>query len=295
MRDRSYFCVDIGGTKTAYALYGESGEECFFGQIPTSPQKGIDDLLERIYHATAEILEKFAQSKICGVIASPGPLDLSKGTIMNIVTMGWKDIPVLALFQQKFGFEFLLLNDCSAGALGVYERMAKDKKSVVYISVSTGIGGGIVLNGTLYIGNGNAAEIGHLSVPGDGIVCGCGQTDCLELYASGSGIEKRYFDLTNKALSCPEIANNARKGEPQAISVFENAGKKLAFAIHSVVGVLDPEIIVFGGSVCKAADLFFPIIEKQFPEQSLVFADKSAKQVIYGAYVYGKAQENNLE
>lgn len=294
MKDCFYFCVDIGGTKTAYAMYGESGEEYFYGQFPTSSQKGINDLLERIYHATAEILKKYAQSKIYGVIASPGPLDLSQGRIINIATMGWKDIPVVALFEQKFGFQFFLLNDCCAGALGVYERQAKNYNSVVYISISTGIGGGIVLDGNLYTGKGNAAEIGHLPVPGDGIVCGCGHTDCLELYASGSGIEKRYFDLTQKALSCTEIANNARKGEQQAISVFENAGKKLAFAIHSVVGMLDPEIIVFGGSVCKAADLFFPIINQQFPIQSFVFADKSAKQVVYGAYVYGKSLRKQL-
>lgn len=294
MRNRCYFCIDIGGTKTAYAVYSESGEELFYGLFPTFPERGIYDLSERIYTATADVLSKYAPNIVCGVIASPGPLDIPNGKIVDIVTMGWKDIPIVSLFETKFGFRFLLLNDCNAGALGVYERYAKDKNSVVYISVSTGIGGGIVLNGTLYNGKGNAAEIGHLPVPGNGIQCGCGKIDCLELYASGTGIERRYLDLTGKKLSCADIANNARKGELKALTVFENMGNKVMFALRSVVSVLDPETIVFGGSVCKAADLFFPTIQRQFPDLSVIFADESGKQVVFGAYVYGKNFKNDL-
>lgn len=281
------FCIDVGGTKTAYAVYDDRGNELFYGAFPTLPKNGAVDLAERLFSAT-----KGKLADVCrGVIASPGPLNAEKGIVERVATMGWQNVPIVDIFREKFGVPFLLLNDCNAGAIGSYESCAKGKKSVVYVSVSTGIGGGIVIDGELYNGKGNAAEIGHLPVAGEGLACGCGKNDCLELYASGTGIENRYAAATKRRLSCAEIADSARAGDEEAIGVFRRAGESLAFALRSVAGVLDPEEFIFGGSVCKAADLFFPIVRERCPDLSVKLADCGEKQVILGAYEYGKKHE----
>lgn len=284
-----YFCVDIGGTKTALALFDGSGRELFFTQFPTLPEKGAENLVARIYAEVGTEWDKYAEQLVCGVIACPGPLDISSGKIIKIATMDWQNIPVVSLFEQKFGIVFLLINDCNAGALGAYAPYAdKGSRSAVYVSVSTGIGGGIILDGELYNGKGNAGEFGHLPVKGQGIVCACGKTDCLELYSSGSGMEKRYSEKTEEAVSCAEIAERARAGERTAVEIFRSAGEKLALALRSVVGVLDPDFLVFGGSVCRSKDLFLPFVKAALPDLQIRFASESGRQVLIGAFIYAQ-------
>lgn len=278
------FCVDIGGTKTACAVYDEDGKEIFYDCQPTLPEKGLDDLIDRIAARTCGKLKNVSY----GVIACPGPLDIPNGKIIYIATTGWKDLPVVEKFEKKFSFPFALLNDCNAGALGAYALYARESSSVVYISVSTGIGGGAVLDGKLYNGKGNAAEIGHLPVVGSGLHCACGKADCLELYASGKGIENRYYDKTGDKKSCSEIVSMAKNGDKTAKEIFTKARKALAFAIRSVVAAFDPEVVVFGGSVCKAKEMFFgeAIDYLHGCGTGIRFAKEDGKQVLYGGYLY---------
>jgi len=278
------FCVDIGGTKTALAVYDEKGTEYFYTSFPTNPDQGPENLIERIANAISGQLDGISR----GVIASPGPLNVKTGEIVFIATMGWKNVPIVKMFTEKFNMSFKLIGDCDAGGLGVWKYCGfKDYENLAYMSISTGIGGGIIANSKLYIGNGNAAFFGHIPVYGEGLKCGCGKTDCLELYASGSGMEKRYLDKTGKILSCKDISTLARSGDKVAMDIFEDAGDKLAFALSSLVANLDPEIVVLGGSVCKDKDLFLPKIEKALPNLKIGFAPDTGKQVLYGALAYG--------
>lgn len=276
---KAYFCIDIGGTKTALAIYGENAQENYYISFPTEPQKGIENLIDRIYFAVKDKLNDYII--MGGAIASPGPLDVKKGKIIYIATMGWRDVPIVALFQRKFNIPFKLINDCNAGALGEY-NFGKEKgtKNMCYISISTGIGGGIIADGKLYEGNGNSAEFGHITVCGENRICGCGKTDCLELYSSGTAVEKGYFELTAKMLSAKEIASLARQGEKAALLVFKICGEKLDFAIKNILSIVDPEKIVLGGGMVSAVDLFLPYIECE----KISISNLNGKQVLLGVY-----------
>ncbi len=285
--EKRIFCVDIGGTKTAFSCFDEQGNELFYERFPTCPKQGAEALVSRVYERAKPYLEKYPFDQ--GVIASPGPLDAGKGKIIHIATMGWKNVPLTKLFEEKFSFPFALLNDCDAGALGARKLCGlENKRSVCYMSVSTGIGGGAVLNGKLHTGKGNAADFGHIPVYGSGLVCPCGKTDCLELYASGSGIERRYKEKTGTSLSCADIADLARKGDLFCAQLFREAGEKIAFALSAIVSIVDPEAFVLGGSVCLAKDLFIGEIEKRLPQLEIFYAPESGKQVLVGAHEYGK-------
>lgn len=285
----AYFCVDIGGTKTACAIYGEDGEELFYTRFSTEPSRGAEDLLERIYASVCEELKKYRILK--GGIASPGPLDIPNGRIVQVVTMGWRDVPLVKMLEARFGFSFVLLNDCDAGALGVATSEAFcEAKSLCYISLSTGIGGGAVFGGRLYTGNGNAADFGHMPVAGEGLRCGCGKTDCLELYASGSGIEHRYESKTGIRLSCAEIEAQAKAGDEVAVRLFDEASDYLAFALHAIRAIVDPELIVLGGSVCRAGRLILGDVEAH---HNIGFAPDDGKQVLKGAFAYARQNVND--
>ncbi len=278
------FCVDIGGTKTAFACFDGQGNELFYHRMPTNPEEGAKKLVARVY----EQAKSHLQGVVCGVIASPGPLHMCTGTIDYIATMGWKNVPIVKLFKETFGFSFSLLNDCDAGGLGVWKFCGfSDYDHLCYMSVSTGIGGGAVVNGKLYTGKSNAADFGHIPVNGTGRVCRCGNSDCLELYASGSGIENIYAEQSGNKLVCAEIAERARQGEPLAQEIFCNAGVYLAQALKCIVATLDPEIVVLGGSVCQAKDLFMGQVYKRLPNLRIAYAPDNGKQVLYGALAYG--------
>ena len=278
------FCVDIGGTKTAFAVFDIQGNELFYDLFETRPEEGAENLVTRVYDRVKSVVGDVSR----GVIASPGPLNGKTGMIEYVATMGWKNVPIVRLFEEKFGFSFSLLNDCDAGGLGVWKYCGfSGYENLCYMSVSTGIGGGAVVGGRLLEGNGNAANFGHIPVVGEGLKCGCGGVDCLELYASGSGMEKRYASKTGEKIPCAEIAARAKAGNKTALKIFQTASEKLIFALRAIVATLDPEIVVLGGSVCKSKDLFLPEVQKALPNLKIEYAPENGKQVLYGALAYG--------
>ena len=280
----AFFCVDIGGTKTAWAIFDGNGTELAYNKFPTEPSRGAEDLVERVFASASEALAAYHIEGAC--IASPGPLDAKAGRILQIVTMGWENVEIVRLFSERFGFPFLLLNDCDAGALGVaHSPDFRSYRSVCYMSVSTGIGGGIVIDGKLYNGCGNGGNFGHMPIPGEGLICGCGKVDCLELYASGSGLENRYRVATGESLSCARIEERARRGEAVACRLYRDASAALLFAADTLHAVMDPEILVLGGSVCRSGDLLLDQIKAH---HKVGFAPDDGKQVLAGAYVYAR-------
>ena len=280
----AYFCVDIGGTKTAWALYGEDGSELCYRRFPTEPERGAEDLVKRVYDDARATVREFRILGAC--IASPGPLEAEKGRIVKIVTMGWENVEIAALFEGAFGFPFLLLNDCDAGALGVAASAAfRSYRTVCYMSLSTGIGGGSVIGGALFTGRGNAADFGHIPVPGKGLKCGCGRTDCLELYASGSGLENRYAAASGEKKSCAEIERLAKAGDPLASSLYREAADALAFAGETIRAIMDPDILVLGGSVCRSGEI---LVGKLASRHTVGYAPDDGKQVLLGACAFAK-------
>ena len=275
-----YFCVDIGGTKTAFAVYDQSGKEYFYSVFPTLPEQGAYRLVDRVYNDSMSAINTY--KPVCGSIAAPGPLNAEKGVLIDLVTLGWKNVEIVKIFQERFGFSFRLMNDCDAGALGVWKYGGyADYQNLAYVSLSTGVGGGVVLNGKPYFGAGNAADFGHMPVVGEGLRCGCGKTDCLELYASGMGMEKRYKSATGESIPCAEIVARAKQGEEIARRIFAQASEYLAFCVRGIRSTFDPDVIVFGGSVCAAGKLIFSALERDGVQFFLSGGD--GKQVLKGA------------
>lgn len=279
---KKYFCIDLGGTKTIAALFNENGEQLFHVKFPTLSEKGVDFWFERLISLSKVCIEK--NDIEMGCIASPGPLDIKSGKIVNIPTMGWKDVSIVKMLEEAFGFKFKLINDCSAGALGAW---SVDKpNNMLYVSVSTGIGGGLILNSRLYDGNGNAAEIGHISVNGTGLKCACGRTDCLELYASGSGIQKLYKKETKKNLSAEELSILASKGDELAKTLFLNAGILINRVLKNVDTILDLDEIIIGGGLINSKELFWKNLSKDLPKCKV--CPLKGDQVLIGAFIYIK-------
>ena len=288
---RAYLCVDIGGTKTAFALFGQNGEEFYCRAFPTRPEEGAEALIGRIRASLEEKLPEFDLAG--GVIAAPGPLDAVNGLLLHPVMLGWVNTPVAEMFSQAFGIGFSLMNDCDAGALGVAQEFGfAERGTLCYISLSTGVGGGTVVDGRILNGAGNASDFGHIPVPGEGLICACGKKDCLELYSSGSGIEKRFAAKTGRSLPCAEIASLAREGDRAAKTVFAAAAVHLAYAVQVIRATIDPETVVFGGSVCNDGDLLFPALENAGVKT--VCTAQKGKQVLHGAFLRAKTAELHI-
>ncbi|MEY4775676.1 MAG: Transcriptional regulator, partial [Verrucomicrobiota bacterium] len=201
---RKVLAFDLGGTKFAFGVVAEDGTVLGSGRVETWAEKGAAQAVSRVAAAAHQLLVELQlqPSDLCAIgIASPGPLDTARGCVDGSPNLpGWTGYPIEGELSKSFGgLPARIDNDCNAAALGEYLFGAgKGKKNVIYITISTGIGGGAVIDGRLMRGsNGNAAELGHIPLTMDGPRCGCGNFGCWEAYASGTAIARR----TREALS----------------------------------------------------------------------------------------------
>ena len=192
MNDTFFGAVDIGGTKTAVGIFDSRLKLISTAAFPTaiySCEKLAGKCRESLYELCGNSQIGTGNIKAIG-IASPGPLDLMNGTIIHIPTLGWKNEPLKKYFEEVFNRSVVLENDTNAAALGEYTFGGGQGLSVVaYITISTGIGCGIVINGKIFDGATYAAgELGHMKVIKNGRVCDCGSNGCLEAYSSGKSM-----------------------------------------------------------------------------------------------------------
>ena len=258
--------VDIGGTQLRAALYPSEGlQPRVFKAIPTSGEKPalerLFDLIESIWPADTEIR--------CIALAAPGALNPTTGityTIPNIPN--WNGLHLLELVQNRFKVEVRLGNDANLAALGEWKYGAGvGHHNLVYLTVSTGLGGGIIVNDQLLVGaNGLAAEVGHTTVLPGGPMCGCGFPGHLEAMSSGTGIAnfvKRELAAGRQSVFCSNgepveartIAVAAKEGDELSIEAFNQAGEFLGRAIADLLHLFNPTIVILGGSVIKAGEL----------------------------------------
>jgi glucokinase len=205
-------------------------------------------------------------------IASPGAVDVARGIVPNAPQLpGWQDVPLARLLGERFGLPTLLENDASAAALGEHRFGAgRGSRYMLYITVSTGVGGGIIIDGELYRGkSGAAGELGHVIIDMNGPACGCGAHGCLESLASGTAIAKRGELLAESGdslilarlrkeegpVTAEMMERAATMGDAASREAFRQAGHYFGVALAGFVNVFDPEVIVIGGGVAKAGDL----------------------------------------
>ena len=259
--------LDIGGTKLAAGLVDATGRVRSFLVAPTpdGPEPALDVLFALGRKAVADAGADWPEVAAVG-IGCGGPLDAERGVLLSPPHLpGWVDVPVAALAAAAFGRPAVLDNDGTAAAEAEHRFGAGIGTSqMVYLTLSTGVGGGAVLNGQVYRGaTGNGAELGHVVVDWQGRPCrGCGGRGCLEAYVSGTSIAERARELlddrsslsTVEHLTAADVAAHASAGDPLATRVWRETIDALGTGLTSIVNMLEPELVVLGGGVTRSGD-----------------------------------------
>ena len=302
------FGVDVGGTTVKMGLFDKEGNVLEKWEIPTRTENCGEKILPDI---AAAIKEKMAQKsiaaeKVAGVgIGVPGPVEKS-GIVHKAVNLGWKEMNMKELTALLDGMRVEGGNDANVAALGeMWKGGGQGHKNLVAVTLGTGVGGGIIINGEIMTGaTGAGGEIGHIHVEDNETEpCGCGNLGCLEEYASATGITR----LANRALQASDKDSVLRTGEVSAKAVFDavKAGDELAIEIAKqfgdylgkglgvIAGIINPEIFVIGGGVSKAGEVLFEYIKPSFEKTTF----SGCKDVIFAlatlgndAGIYGAAR-----
>lgn len=276
------FGVDLGGTTVKMGLFTEEGTLVEQWEIPTRKEEQGTFILPDI----AESIERKMQQKgisrdnCLGVgIGVPGPVD-SNGVVKRCVNLGWDEFNVAETFSELVKMPCRVGNDANVAALGeVWEGGAKGYQNVVMVTLGTGVGGGIVIEGKVVAGaNGAGGEIGHITVNKDEPdACNCGKKGCLEQYASATGIVKQTKRiLANTTEDCPlrklesfsakKVFDYAKQGDRICQQAVEQLGENLGYALAGIACVCDPEMILLGGGVSRAGDILVQAVEKYYKQ-----------------------------
>ncbi|MCZ7416141.1 ROK family protein [Streptomyces sp. WMMC897] len=259
--------VDIGGTKIAGALVDGDGALLLRTQRPTPATAPADAVLATV----AGVLDELAAAPDWGAvrrvgIGSAGPVDAAAGTVSPVNMPGWRDFPLVDRVRRHpavAGLPMTLVGDGVAIAAAEHRHgAARGHANALCMVVSTGVGGGLVLDGAPYAGpTGNAGHVGHLSVELDGEPCACGGRGCVETLASGTAITRRALRAgwrpAGGAASTAAVATAARAGDPVALAVFERAGQALAAAVAATAALVELNVVVVGGGVARSGELLF--------------------------------------
>jgi glucokinase len=263
--------VDLGATRVRVCVGSRSSGIIRKTSKTMVLSKRVDDYLEQITATMEIIIKDMAKSRLQGIcVASPGPLDLKRGSLSHTANLPYPDVPVIPALKDAFSVEAYLVNDANAAAVGEWLWGAgRRRRNVFYLTISTGIGGGAIVDGRLLLGkDGNAAEIGHTTIDSAGrMVCGCGRRGHWEAYCSGRSIpgfarllgeelgasrkelKARSRLLGKNAVDAATVFDEARRGDPFAIQVVAEIGRLNAIGVANVVDAFDPEIVTIGGGV----------------------------------------------
>jgi glucokinase len=247
--------IDLGGTQVRVALARSDGQliASFKTSTPSlgSPQHVVE-------WAAAEIEKHRGREKVRTItIAAPGPIDVKRGVLINPPNLpGWHNVPLAAMLREATGATALVANDADMAGLGEFHRGAgRGTRNMVYITWSTGIGGGMIIDGKLHRGgHGTAAEVGHMIIDANGPLDRCGQHGCLEVFCGGANLARE------TGHSAAELFAAAAKGDKHAGMVVERAARYMGLALISLTNVVDPEMFVMGGGVTRSWALVQPLM-----------------------------------
>ena len=274
------FGVDIGGTTVKIGRFTEDGNIKNKWEIPTRKENDgeliLQDIADSIHREMG--INDIGASEVIGIgIGVPGPV-LENGVVNGCVNLGWKQKDVTTEMQELMhGIPAHVGNDANVAALGEYWKGGgKGFNNVIMVTLGTGVGAGIILQGKILAGtNGAGGEIGHFHVNDEETeLCGCGKAGCLEQYASATGVVRmanKVLNTTDKSvlkdlsnLSCKDVFDAAKEGDPAAASVVEQLGKTLGTALAHVSATVDPEVFVIGGGVSKAGQIVIDVVQKYY-------------------------------
>ena len=270
--------ADVGGTNTRMAVVSENGDIHTLLKKTTHCKEGRDEMISFIVSFAGETIEKskLPKEEICGMgIGFPGPLNAETGTIFNPPNLsGWDNVPLRAILEKELKVPVAIENDANAAALGEWWKGAgSGTGSLFCITLGTGVGGGIILDGEVWHGASSiAGEIGHTTVIRDGIQCTCGNIGCLERYACSGGILKRVNDALLREgdhaglqplKDLKQVSHMVMQGNEIVLNIIKETGVILGIAIANIANLLNPEIIVlFGGVTNLGENLVGPLKEE---------------------------------
>jgi glucokinase len=280
--------IDLGGTNIKAGVLDASGSLIHRTSVDTQADRGFEHVFARLVQLVADVTRGAGLTKndIAAIgYGTPGPMSHKEGIVYASPNLpGWKNIPLRGRFSEATGLPVTLDNDANVATYGEFVAGAgKGTRDMVMLTLGTGVGGGIVLNGELQRGAfDNAAEIGHMIVVANGRPCPCGQLGCLERYGSANAVAERFVEAlqagedsslkarveAGQTLTSVNIANAARGGDTLAARIWDETCLYLAIACVNIQHVLNPEMVVLGGGLIGAGEQLLTPVRQHFQRQA---------------------------
>lgn len=293
--------IDVGGTNVKIALVDDNGKIIYSNSVPTYAKMGYEYTVNNIKQAIKDLMKETntTPSDIEGIgFDFPGQVDCKTGVVKLAPNIpGWVNVPIAQMIEDEFHIPTRIDNDVRCAALGELKFGAgRGCENFICITVGTGIGSGIVINGKVVRGATNAAgELGHIKLQmNGGPICGCGDTGCLEAFASGPAIVAMAQDYIKggkstkfREMAAVEggeitpymVAKAAEEGDPVAKRIFEIVGEYIGIGLTSVINLLNPERVIIGGGVAESGELLLGPIKKTIKERAMVVAGNAVEIV----------------
>jgi glucokinase len=280
--------VDLGGTNLRVAAVSPAGEILERIGLDTEVREGRERVVADLCGAVEDIEQRLPGLRLAGIgIGVPGIINLADGTVRQSPNLpGWSDFPVRDDIERLLRTHVVLENDANAAALGEkWVGAGRDVDSLCMVTLGTGIGGGLILDGRIWHGQeGMAGELGHMTIDPNGALCGCGNLGCIEAYASASAISRMAMAAIRVGRS-PELAREAeqlgeltaeivyikaKQGDVVALEIFEMVGRSLGVAIANLINIFNLPLYVVGGGVARGWDAFCASLMAEVYKRSLV-------------------------
>jgi glucokinase len=290
--------VDLGGTNLRIAAVDESGLLLEKTTLGTQVQKGRDFVISEMCDAIQQVVTKYVgKANLHGIgIGVPGIIDLETGMLYESPNLpGWDHYPVREEIERRLQTKVILENDANAAALGEkWLGAARDFPSMCMITLGTGVGGGIVIDGRIWHGmTGMAGELGHITVEPEGAKCNCGNNGCIEQYASATAIVRmaheaiatgkapglaRAAEGTNKEFNSRVVYQMAVQGDASAQDIYRKVGRYLGIAVADIINALNLNMYVIGGGVVSAWEAFAPAMMDEINRRSFLYRATSPER-----------------
>jgi glucokinase len=286
--------VDLGGSHVTAGVVQEDGK-ILAQHEQDIEDRSFDAVIAAIENVVRPAIKDGKEKELVGIgIGSPGNIDLKTGTVLYSPNFMWSNVPLGARLRQSFSLPVFVANDARCATLGEYTfGMGKGTKDFVLLTLGTGIGGGIVSNGQLAIGNrAGAGEIGHHQIRAtDGFICGCGKTGCFEAQASGTGLIRHAFAVAPSfprstllqkppdKLGSKAIRRAAQAGDAHALAAWSNYTRDLSIGLANIIAFVNPEMIALGGGVSSAGDFMLDAVRGPVDELTTM-VPKGTTQIV---------------
>ncbi|MEW6101453.1 MAG: ROK family protein [Candidatus Omnitrophota bacterium] len=275
MKSKYIIGIDLGGTNLKAALCDSDFRILHKQVLSTRKFKSREKLISCIVSCVGAIIEKYGLLRSCvlGIgIGLPGPVDNKRGIVHFLPNIpGFKNVNLKAILQRRMKLPVFVDNDAKLMCLAEQSLgRAAPFENAICITLGTGVGGGLIINGKLYRGSNNASgEIGHMAINEKGPKCNCGGFACLESYVGNNRLMQDAKKGFGRHITLEELSALAKKGNKRALKIWEKAGLRLGLALSNALNLLNPEAIIIGGGVANAGGIIFDTIRKKIKEQAM--------------------------